>query len=182
MKRLAALIRTPAGTAAAAVLCCALWGSAFPVIKTGYAVIGIASDDWKTQILFAGIRFFTAGVITVILGSLIAGKFLIPKKTSLGKIPVLALFQTVLQYLFFYIGLAFTTGTKGSVLNSVSVFFSVILAAFVIKSERLTALKAVGCAVGFAGVIAVNLGAGLNAGFSIKGEGFIILSSLSYAI
>ena len=38
--------------ALAAMLCCALWGSAFPVIKIGYNFLNIAgsdtSSDWRT--------------------------------------------------------------------------------------------------------------------------------------
>ena len=37
-----------------ALLCCALWGSAFPCIKIGYRLFDIASGDVAAQILFAG--------------------------------------------------------------------------------------------------------------------------------
>ena len=43
-----------------AALCCFLWGSATPAIKTGYALFSIATDDTATVILFAGVRFFFA--------------------------------------------------------------------------------------------------------------------------
>ena len=46
-----------------AMLCCALWGSAFPCIKLGYAMFGIPSDAVGSQILFAGYRFTLAGVL-----------------------------------------------------------------------------------------------------------------------
>ena len=39
-----------------AFICCALWGSAFPCIKTGYQIFEIAGNDSSSQILFAGIR------------------------------------------------------------------------------------------------------------------------------
>ena len=38
-----------------AMVCCALWGSAFPCIKIGYQMFGILGDQVGTQILFAGI-------------------------------------------------------------------------------------------------------------------------------
>ena len=39
-----------------AMLCCALWGSAFPVIKIGYKFFNISGVDTASQILFAGVR------------------------------------------------------------------------------------------------------------------------------
>ncbi len=165
-----------------AMVCCALWGSAFPFIKLGYSVLGIESGDWASQILFAGIRFFLAGVLTIILGSILSGKMLVPKKESIAKITLLSFLQTVLQYVFFYIGLAHTTGTKSSIINSVSVFFAVIISGAVFKQDKITAAKIIGCIIGFAGVVIVNLkGAGFDAGISFSGEGFIVLSALSYA-
>ena len=66
--------------ALAAMLCCALWGSAFPVIKIGYNFLNIAGSDTSSQILFAGIRFFLAGFFTILLGSIFADKFIVIKK------------------------------------------------------------------------------------------------------
>lgn len=40
-----------------ALICTALWGSAFPCIKVGYELFEIASSDVAGQILFAGLRF-----------------------------------------------------------------------------------------------------------------------------
>ena len=43
--------------AALACVCCILWGSAIPVIKTGYQILAVDSADTASQIVFAGIRF-----------------------------------------------------------------------------------------------------------------------------
>ena len=40
-----------------AIVCCLLWGSAFPSIKIGYRMFEVESSDAMSQILFAGIRF-----------------------------------------------------------------------------------------------------------------------------
>ncbi len=166
-----------------ATLSCALWGSAFPVIKIGYKLWNIDSGDSASQILFAGVRFILAGVLTVVFGSIISKKLLVPKKDGVKGILLLALFQTVLQYLFFYMGLARTSGAKASILDSVSVFFSVLIATLVLKNEKLTAIKTAGCVIGFVGVVLVNFTSGTaGGGFSFFGEGFIILSALSYAV
>lgn len=44
-----------------AMICCALWGSAFPCVKLGMELLHITSDQTADQILFAGERFFLAG-------------------------------------------------------------------------------------------------------------------------
>lgn len=167
-----------------AIICCALWGSAFPAIKIGYALLGIQSEDYSSQILFAGIRFTLAGVLTVLIGSVLAKKPLkVNGRHGAQRVAELSLFQTVLQYLLFYIGLARTTGTKGSILSSCSVFFSVIIVSVILRQERLSTKKLAGAVIGFAGVVLINLSAGnVNASFSLMGEGFMILSALSYSI
>lgn len=176
-------ITNPIVVCAVAAFCCLLWGSAFPVIKIGYELLNVASDDYMSQILFAGIRFTLAGALTIIIGSVLSKSFIKVKKNGIYKIPVLALFQTILQYLFFYIGLARTTGTKSSVLDSTSVFFSVIIASLILRQEKLSVKKIIGCLLGFAGVVIVNLsGSGLDANMTFAGEGFIVISALSYAI
>jgi len=167
-----------------ALLCCFLWGSAFPSIKTGYQLFQIGADDTASQIFFAGIRFTLAGILVVLVYSIANGKVLVPKKSSWGMIGVVAMFQTVIQYFFFYIGLAHTTGVKGSILESVHVFFAVILASVVFKQEKLTKNKLIGCVIGFAGVILVNLNGseGLGGGFAFNGEGFLIIACAAYAL
>jgi len=164
-----------------AALCCLLWGSAFPAIKRGYALFEIAAEDTATIILFAGIRFALAGFLTVLAASLLQRKALLPTRKSLKKIGVLSLFQTVLQYVFFYLGLAFTTGARGSVINGTSVFFALLISSLLFKMEKLRLSKIIGCLVGFAGVVLVSLDAFVSTGGSFIGEAFILLSSIAYA-
>lgn len=165
-----------------AFICCALWGSAFPSIKTGYQLFGIASGDSSSQILFAGTRFFLAGILAVLFGSIQNRKILIPKRRTLPKILVLCLFQTILQYVFFYIGLAHTTAIKGSIINGSGAFFAILMACMFLREEKLSLLKAVGCAFGFAGLVIVNLN-GTSLTFSINpvGDSFMLISAISYA-
>ena len=147
-----------------ALLCCGLWGSAFPCIKIGYQMFAIGAEDTASQILFAGYRFTLAGILTIIIGSVLNRGVLIPKRQAFGKILWLSMLQTVGQYLFFYIGLA------------------ILVASLVFHQEKLTADKIAGCVIGFVGVVLVNLtGSGLDATFSFLGEGFIFLSTVAYA-
>ncbi len=166
-----------------AILCCLLWGSAFPSIKIGYRLFEIGAGDSMSQILFAGIRFFLAGILAIIFGSLLQKKVLYPKKQSWGMVCKLSIFQTILQYFFFYMGLAHASGVKSSIINGMSTFFAILMASLVRKQEKLTTNKMVGCVLGAIGVILVSLAGGdIGSGFALSGEGFILVASVSYAI
>lgn len=164
-----------------AVLCNALWGSAFPMIKMGYAMYQIPADDVGGQILFAGTRFMLAGFLTILIGSILNRKLLVLKKKNIPAAFGLAMLQTVIQYLFFYIGLANTTGVKASIIDSVSVFVALIISSVLFRFEQMSTKKIIGCILGFAGVVLINLGeTGLDGGFSLTGEGFVMISTVSY--
>ena len=165
-----------------AMLCCALWGSAFPCIKIGYELFAIPSDAVATQILFAGLRFTLAGVITLLIGSALNRRWLIPKKGSGVKIVKLCMLQTVAQYLFFYVGLAHTSGVRASIIEGVNVFIAILVASLIFHQEPLTVRKIVGSIIGFAGVVLVNLTGDAGAGgFALLGDGCIVLSTVAYA-
>lgn len=164
-----------------ATMCCMLWGSAFPFIKIGYALQNIASSDAPSQILFAGIRFFAAGILTILAGSILQKKPLVPSAKSWRKIIPLGMVQTVAQYVFFYIGLAHTDGTRASIINGTNVFFALLVSCFIFKYEKFTAPKLIGCIVGFAGIVIINIGGASASGGSILGDVCIICSVMAYA-
>lgn len=167
-----------------AVLTNLLWGSAPAFIKTGYAMFQVGASDTASQILFAGCRFFLAGILAVLLGSLLNGGWLLPRKSSLPKIGVLALFQTIIQYVFFYIGCAHAAGYKVSIATSTGCFICILISALIFHQEKLTGRKMLGCVLGFAGVVLVNLGSAgsLSLDMSFTGEGFIMFSTISFAL
>ncbi|WP_246824646.1 DMT family transporter [Olsenella sp. HMSC062G07] len=172
-----------AGVLALNLLCCLLWGSAFPCIKLGYALFSVTADDTGSKLLFAGVRFFLAGLMVVVLMSALRRRVVRPRPDELPVVALLALFQTVLQYLFFYLGLSHALGTTSSIINASSTFLSILLAALAFRQERLTPRKILGCVLGFGGVVLVNLGSlRTGGGFALNGEGFIFLSALSGAV
>ena len=143
-----------------ACVCCILWGSAIPVIKTGYRLMQVDSADTASQIVFAGVRFTLAGILVLI-----------------------CLAQTVGQYFFFYIGVAHTSGVKGAIITGLGNFIAILLSCLAFRSERMTGRKIAGCVLGFAGVVVINLmGNSLDMGFKLTGEGFILIAQLSYGI
>lgn len=168
------------GILTAAIAANLLWGSAAPCIKLGYQFFGIAEGDTMSQILFAGVRFTLAGILTILLGSLLRGRLLLPKRGSGGMILALAMMQTVIQYTFFYIGLSHAPGFKGSIISPTSTFFALLIAALVFRQEKLTARKLLGCLIGFAGVVVVSMNGRLEGGVRLDGEGFLVLAAASY--
>lgn len=177
------ILENPKMVLPSAMLCCLLWGSAFPLVKIGFSWLNISSEDIPTEILYAGLRFTLAGVIAIIITSLIDGKFLRPTLKSLPKVFSLSMFQTILQYLFFYIGLSNTSGVKASVIEAMNVFVALIVSCLIFRMEKFTAAKIIGSVIGFAGVVIINVSKGdLAGGLTLKGEGFILISTVAYAL
>jgi len=171
------------GVVALATLCCLLWGSAYPAIKNGYALLQIEPGDIASQVLFAGWRFVLAGVVLLAVAAGMRKRVLALGVREAGQVALLGLTQTAVQYVFFYIGLAHATGVKSSIMNATGVFFSVVLAHFIYADDRLSARKAVGCLIGFLGVVVVNLGGGgqLTFDFTLLGEGFVVIAAFVLA-
>ena len=163
-----------------ALMCCALWGSATPFIKLGYQeILKTAKPNVPSTILFAGIRFFFAGLLTIIIYSVARKKILYPDKKNLGRIGIISLLQTVIQYFFFYIGLANTSGDKGTIMSGTSCFFALLISSLIFKQEKLTTRKIMACVIGFAGIVAVNFN-GLELTFNL-GDVCVLMSGVSLA-
>ena len=166
-----------------ACVCCILWGSAIPVIKTGYRFLHVDSSDIASQIVFAGVRFTLAGILVLIFASIREKKVMIPDKEILKYAVTVCLAQTVGQYFFFYIGFANTSGVKGGIITGLGNFIAILLSCLVFRNERMTRRKIAGCVLGFAGVVVINLlGNSLDMGFKLIGEGGVLIAQLSYGI
>ena len=165
---------------AIALLCTLLWGSATPFIKIGYKLL-LPEKDVPSTILFAGIRFFFAGILTVIIFSIARKKILYPKVENFARVGIVSIFQTILQYIFFYVGLANTSGVKGTILTGSSTFFAILISALIFRQEKLGAKKIIACVLGLSGIVLINL-KGLDLSFNFLGDGFAILSAVSLAI
>ena len=153
-----------------------LWGSAFPLVKLCMEAFGIADTDNMSKCLLAGVRFAVSGVFTLLWCALTdkSGLRLQSKKqcvTVLGY----GLLATSLQYAFTYIGLSRIDGSKGAVFDQLCVFVIVLLGGLFFKSDKLTLFKILGCLLGFAGVIVINI-EGLSFDFSLGGEGVMLLA------
>ncbi|MFL0374282.1 DMT family transporter [Paenibacillus amylolyticus] len=166
-----------------ASLCCLLWGSAYPSIKLGYIAFNILPEDIASKYVFAGYRFTLAGLLLLLLSRIVRKEKLQLSRPQWTGLIMLGILQTGLQYMFFYVGVANTTGVKGSIMNATTTFFSVVLAHFIYKNDKLSRNKIVGCLLGFVGVIIVNFHTDLLAfSFSFTGEGFVIIAALIFSV
>lgn len=181
-KKKQSFLQSGPGVFLLASLCNILWGSAIPFINLGYRSFAVASGDTATQILFAGLRFTLAGIITIIIRSIMLEHLAVPKKGGAHRVLLLALTQTMLQYFLFYIGVARTEAVKSSIIQGLNSFVAILVACFVFRTEKMTVRKMVGGLLGIAGILVVSLtGSGLSAKFSVGGEGALFLSMVAAA-
>ena len=157
------------------------WGWAYPLIKMGFDEFGITSSMTAAKMLFAGIRFSLAGAAVLLIARLTKRSFAVKSKGGWLYILLFSLLNTALHYLFFYIGLSHSAGARAAILNSLGTFMLVLLASLFFKSDRFTSRKIIGCAVGFIGIMALNIGGGDSGSFTFMGDGMIVLNTLCSA-
>ena len=126
--------------------------------KVGFNAFGITADMTGSKMLFAGIRFAAAGLIVLSVARSSGRSFKTSKLIDWRFILAFALMNTTLHYFFFYVGMSHSEGSRAAILNSLSTFLVVLLACACFKSDKLTSRKILGCAVGFGGILSLNLG------------------------
>lgn len=175
------IFQRPAWIVTFALTAAIAWGWAYPLIKLGFGEFGITQEMTGSKMLFAGIRFAISGVIVLILARGKGKSFGVVRPVNWWYLLVFALLNTTLHYAFFYIGLSHSEGARAAILNSMGVFLLVLLACLFYKSDKLTMRKIIGCAIGFVGILILNLGGGESGHFTWLGDGMIILNALCSA-
>lgn len=178
----ASIFQRPVWVVVFALTAAVAWGWAYPLIKLGFGEFAITQSMTGSKMLFAGIRFAISGLIILTIAGVARRNFKVCSASGWWYILLFSLMNTSLHYAFFYIGLSHSEGARAAILNSLSVFSLVLLACVFFKSDRLTANKIIGCLVGFAGVLALNVGGGDSGSFTLMGDGMIILNTLCSAI
>jgi len=166
---------------AVALFCCALWGSAHTMIKVGADAFGVSQTHGPSMILFAGMRFFLAGWMALLMGSIAQRRWLTLKKSSVLPVTKLCLAQTVGQYVLFYVGLGMTSSVRSAILNGATVFVSLLVACLIFKTEKLTLRKSIGSLFAVSGVVLMNVGGGAAEG-SLLGDVLLLGSTFAYAM
>lgn len=175
------IFQRPVWVVAFALTAAMAWGWAYPLIKLGFAEFGITQTMTAGKMLFAGVRFTLSGLIVLSIAACTKRSFSVATSSSWFYILLFALLNTGLHYYFFYVGLSYSAGARAAILNSLGVFMLVLLACVFFKSDRLTIRKIAGCVIGFAGIMALNLGAADSGSFTFMGDGMIILNAFCSA-
>ncbi|MCP5548911.1 MAG: DMT family transporter [Akkermansiaceae bacterium] len=145
------------------LLCALLWGSAFPCIKTVYAIwakqgieTGLADYWW-----FAGVRFTLAGAMLLAVARRPWAEF---RATRFPKLAGFALTQTFGQYLLFYLAIAVASGSLAGLLTSTGSFWWIVLAPLLAGGPWPTRRQWLALAVGGAGITLATATPGAGAG------------------
>src|SRR5574344_1071312 len=158
--------------------CQAVWGVVFPVTKKSYELF--SSSGVGSALLFASIRFMIAGVILLLLDTFMEKRFPVLDKKGYASVFMLGTIQTGLAYAFQYIAMISASSINCSILNGTGVIFSTIIAHFISKDDKMNGRKVLGGVLGFIGVLVCFLWGGKLEGFSLKGEGLMLLSILTF--
>jgi drug/metabolite transporter (DMT)-like permease len=184
------IFQRPAWVVVFALTAAIAWGWAFPLIKVGFSAFGITPDMTGSKMLFAGIRFAAAGLIVLSVARSSGRSFRTSRFIDWRFILAFALMNTTLHYFFFYVGMSHSEGSRAAILNSLSTFLVVLLACACFKSDKLTTRKILGCAIGFSGILALNLGGADSGNSNVQlvageqsssiwlGDGMIILNAI----
>ncbi|XKM13750.1 DMT family transporter [Orbaceae bacterium ac157xtp] len=169
-----------------------LWGTPFPLVKVMYQEMNLLpnllGDHYNGQVITAiSLRFFLAGIMTLIMAMCMKQNIFAVNKKQWIDVTSMGLVSTTAAYLFFNIGLVHTVTIKSTVLAQASIFFSILLAHFAYKNDRMNQAKWIGLLLGFAGLIIVNITkptADISQlfSFNLLGDGFMLLYGLVAAI
>ena len=92
---------------------------------------------------------------------------------------LLAVVNIALHYMFSYVGLGYNPSARSTILDSMGGFFLIILSTIIFPDDKLSASKIMGCVLGIAGIIAINIqpGAKLFENITFRGDGMILLNA-----
>lgn len=155
----------------AALFCCLLWGSAFPTVKAGL--------DYMTPTFFAGARFTIAGIAVLALAARRGTGLLSVGYTCWRAVVLIGIFQTVIGYFLFFHGMSVSSAATGSIIVSSGPIMVAIMAYPLLGEGGWAPAQVSGIVFGFTGVALALLQPGWRPGFSLRGEGLVLLSTLS---
>jgi Permeases of the drug/metabolite transporter (DMT) superfamily len=159
-----------------AIVASLLWSSAFVGIKIGL--------KYHTPLQFAGVRFFLAGLLLLlVIGN--PQRFLTEVRNNFLFVCMVAFLQVVLQYTFFYMGVKLVPASISAMIVGASPLFVALIAHFSIKSDRFTVIKSLSILLGISGVAVIalcrkNLPSGAE--ISLLGVLYLILNNVSSGI
>ncbi|MFN3281036.1 MAG: DMT family transporter [Tabrizicola sp.] len=140
--------------------------------RNDWQLLAILSLLWGGSFLFAEIALTGLPVLTIVwvrvaLAALILGLVLAvtrevwPPQRAWPGLLVMGLFNNALPFSLLVTAQGQITGALASVLNATTPMFTLVVAHLATRDERITAAKAAGIGLGFAGVVVMLAGEGL---------------------
>lgn len=158
------------------LVCAALWGSAFPAIKTVYGqwerdgvATGLEALWW-----FAGVRFTLAGAMLLAIARRPLEQLRASPKAGLIR---LGLFQTVAQYVFFYWGMALASGSLAGLTVATGSFWWMLLAPLLAGAAWPRPKQWLAVGIGAAGLVVATQAPVSGGGESWKGVILLVIST-----
>jgi len=131
-----------------AIIACILWSTAFVGVKYGL--------QFAKPFSFAGIRFMLSGLMLLpFCGSM--RSYVRIYRHHFFSILVISLFQTVLLYAFFYVGMTMVSGALAAIVIGASPLTIAITAHFIMPGDRMTPVKTFSLLLGLVGVMAISI-------------------------
>lgn len=155
-------LETRANTLIWAIVACLLWSTAAPGIKIGL--------EYSTPLHFAGVRFVISGLL-ILPFTIRPAAYLRMIRENLKLVLLVMLFQTVLNYTLFYLGMDLVPGAIGAIVVGSQPLIIAVTASLMIREETLTTRKIMIVTVGLSGVVLVSLG---RQGLNIGGPGEVL--------
>lgn len=163
----------PMHTLVALVTLGAIWGGAFTLMK-------VLVDDLSPVEMAAGRLALGAAAVATWLA--VIGKLRWPGRELIVPIGAVALLDTLIPYMLVGWATARIESGVAAVLISVMPLFTVIIAAGVLRTERVGPTRLVGLTAGFAGVLVLIGGPSAIADSGALGQLAVLGAALSYAI
>jgi drug/metabolite transporter (DMT)-like permease len=169
-------LKSKANTIFWAIIACLLWSTAYAGIKLGLR--------YDTPFHFAGIRFIISGL--VILPFTIAPSHYIKMvRENLNVFVWVTVLQIVINYSLFYQGLNLVPGAVGAVVYGAQPLIIAVVAALLIKEDKLTRNKIITITFGISGVFLISIGRQafkLGSELELLGVLMIIVANIATAL
>jgi len=131
-----------------AVLACALWGSSFPFTKI--------TLRYAEPYTVAGLRFLLAGFLLLpFCGN--PRHWLREIRGNLKMVLLVSIFQTMLLYGLFYLGMSLVRGAQAAIAVGSSPLLAALLAHALLHDDKLTPRKSASIGAGIAGIVFISL-------------------------
>jgi drug/metabolite transporter (DMT)-like permease len=161
-----------------------------------YSLIGLMTFLWALNFVIAkfAVReipaIVTAGLRTALAGLMIAPIYFWERRSNGGTnwtrtdVPMLLLlgmFGVALNQVFFVIGISATSVAHAAILIGMTPILVLVIAS-AIGQESLSVAKLIGMAIALGGVAALQLAPSKDAGTSLRGDFFVFLAAITFAV